>query len=356
VTRCVAAAPCALIALIALLALLTGCSDPPPIAGDAADGCRGGPAAVPAHHTLHWRVLADTGQRRTLDAYCVGTGPPVLYAAGESPEPTGDSLAVVAWNMALGAGDLLQLIEDLRSGVHTGGIVLRHFVLLLQEAPRSGAPVPPEHALPRGTRVSSPDPILADIRALAVQSGLHLLYVPSMREGRSGRYDSGTAVLSTLPFRAIAAVEMPPGIRRRVAAVATIDWTMPVQAVSVHLDNFSATQPLGSFGRIRARQARALARALPDSGTTILGGDLNTWARGPAEPAYQVLRRRLPLPVEQQPRPTARRLGIGRRLDYLMGAVPAGWTLTETRLDPRYGSDHHPVLGILHRNGAVLAR
>jgi endonuclease/exonuclease/phosphatase family metal-dependent hydrolase len=332
----------------ALFALLAGCSEPPPIADHAAQGCRGSaPTSATGQTTLLWRIPADTAQRRVLDAYCAGVGPPLLLVAGESPALPDGSLVVIAWNMALGGGDLLRLIEDLRAGVHTGGVALRDFVLLLQEAPRTGALVPAEDALPQGTLVSSPDPIGADIRQLARQSGLHLLYVPSMREGRTGRYDSGTAIMSTIPFTAVAAVELPPGIRRRVVAMATIDWPLPLHLLSVHLDNFSTRQPLGSLGSIRARQARALARALPENGSTILGGDLNTWTRGTAEPAYRALRRHLPLPSEQQPQWTARRLGVGRRLDFVMGSIPAGWTLTEVRLDRRYGSDHFPVMGIL---------
>jgi len=33
------------------------------------------------------------------------------------------------------------------------------------------------------------------------------------------------------------------------------------------------------------------------------------------------------------------------RLDYLFFRSEAGWTLSATRIDEKFGSDHHPVLG-----------
>jgi endonuclease/exonuclease/phosphatase family metal-dependent hydrolase len=258
---------------------------------------------------------------------------------------------VVTWNIALGAGSMSRFIEDLRAGVFTAGVPVRSFALLLQEVPRIGAPVPPADALPGGVRVSSPDPVPGpSAEQVARAAGLHLLYVPSMREGRGvTAVDHGTALLSTLPLHDVRVIELPPGIRRRVVVAARVYIGVdqrPLHLVSAHLDNFSMRHAIGSLGGIRSRQARALRRALPPA-PVVLGADLNTWARGTREPAYRILRAVLPDPAELPPGATARRLGIPRRLDYLLASVPPPWHLDSWRIPDRYGSDHHPVLGVV---------
>jgi endonuclease/exonuclease/phosphatase family metal-dependent hydrolase len=335
--------------------LLAACTPPPglPVPERGPALCRAVLAtpSPPPGVAVRWTLPADSAQRALLDAYCAGVGPAVLHEAGPAAPPPDDGLAVVAWNMALGAGDVLRLIADLRAGLHTDGSPVHSFVLLLQEVPRIGPPVPPRARLPDGVVASSPDPVHGpSVMDLAVSAGLHLLYVPSMREGLGDTaVDHGTALLSTLPLSGPQVFELPPGIRRRVAAAATVrlHGAHEVLVVSAHLDNFSLRQPVGSFGAVRARQARALARALPASGAVVLGADLNTWARGTREPAFRVLRARLPRPAELQPEPTARRLGVPRRLDYLLLDAPPSWSFAEHRIRDRYGSDHHPLIGVL---------
>ena len=333
---------------------------------------------------MRWTLPADTGQRRELDAYCSAVGPALLYeppgagtaatmgtGAGEGAgedharapavaEPAAEGLVVVAWNMALGGGDLERLVASLRDGRYTGGPPA-HFVLLLQEVPRIGPPVPPADALPDGARTSStldmPGP---DIRRLAEATGLHLLYVPSTRKPTTdGRdVDQGAALLSTLPLAEPRAIEMAHGIRRRVAVAARVTppgFGTSVHVVSAHLDNFAFSHFAGSFGSIRARQARSLLPALRQMAAAgepvLLGADLNTWLRGPQEAAARVVREVLPLPTPLTSFSTADRLGVPRRLDYVLAAAPAGWEFVEYRIDDRYGSDHNPVLGLLRPAG-----
>jgi endonuclease/exonuclease/phosphatase family metal-dependent hydrolase len=345
--------------LLMLLSLVHGCSGPgsEPVAQRDA-GCRSFVVAaaapgllMPAEgHSMAWTLPADSAARVGLDAYCAGVGPALLRVAA-TPAVAADELVVVTWNIALGAGAVSRFIEDLRAGVFTAGVPVRSFALLLQEVPRIGSPVPPADALPAGVLVSSPDPVPGpSVELLARAAGLHLLYVPSMREGRGvTAVDHGTALLSTLPLHDVRVIELPLGIRRRVAVAARVDIGVdarPVHLVSAHLDNFSMRRAVGSLGGIRSRQARALRRALPPA-PVVLGADLNTWARGTREPAYHMLRAVLPGPAELPPGATARRLGIPRRLDYLLASSPSSWHFATRRIPDRYGSDHHPVLGML---------
>ena len=44
----------------------------------------------------------------------------------------------VSWNVHVGSGDIRSFVNDLRAGVHTDGRRFPHYVLLLQEAVRTG--------------------------------------------------------------------------------------------------------------------------------------------------------------------------------------------------------------------------
>lgn len=343
-----------------VLLMLLACADEglPPHERHAAR-CRAVLASGAAPAALHWTIIDDSVGAAVLDAYCAALGPALVHApAADAPtaEPgAAHDVAFVAWNIALGGGDIRAFIADLRAGALTDGRAPADFVLLLQEVPRIGGPVPPRDAVPEYAIFSSNDPVHGpDILELAGTERLHLLFVPSMREDYERlRVDHGTAILSTLPLAAPRAIELPAGMRRRVATSARVMvGDVPVSVVSVHLDNFSFRHLPGSFGGVRARQARALAAALPDTGAVVLGGDLNTWTRGTREPAYRLLRARLPRPERLQPHATARRLGVPRRLDYLLLDAPAEFSFVERRIEDRYGSDHHPLLGLLGAPGA----
>jgi endonuclease/exonuclease/phosphatase family metal-dependent hydrolase len=329
-------------ATAALLALGACRDDSPAIAPEHVGHCR-----TFARETVRWLISGDSIGRPFLDAYCAGVGPSLLLRA-DSTAATPDTLVVINWNMALGEGRLTDLVNDLRDGAITGQRV-EHFALLLQEAPRSDSTIPASDDLPDDVKASELDMFgTTDIVAFATAQRLHMLYVPSMRNG-TGRQDQGNAILSTLPLHDAEVYELAAGIRRRVAVSAVIQWPAggQLRLVSVHLDNWSPRRFIGSLGSVRARQARTLAAMLPAGEHLLLGGDLNTWTRGTNEQAFLTLRRLLPRPDTLDLRPTADRVGGPKKLDYLMLRAPAAWHFTERRVENRYDSDHNPIVGIL---------
>jgi endonuclease/exonuclease/phosphatase family metal-dependent hydrolase len=284
--------------------------------------------------------------RRALDRWCRGVGPAVyLNASGgiASPGP----IAVVSWNVNVGAGDLRALVADLRSGRLTGGRPVSHFVLLLQEALRRGAAVPPLGGDQAGARrlVRGPAPI--DIVSFARDAGLSLYYVPSMRNGfdaAGGAEDRGNAIVSTLPLTELRALELPFERQRRVAILARIGGAEAaggLTVASVHLDPFVSARRLWVVGAAaaRGRQARALTAVLPATAPLVVGGDFNTWS-GTREPALLEMQR-VTAPVSPSTKPT-----FGNRvLDHLFFRTPAAWSARSERADRAYGSDHFPVVG-----------
>jgi endonuclease/exonuclease/phosphatase family metal-dependent hydrolase len=263
-------------------------------------------------------------------------------------------LAVVTWNVNVGAGNLGSLVEDLRTGRLSEGQPVQHFVLLLQEALRRGPAVPPFRAGQAGAQrlVRSERPV--EIESFAREAGLFLFYVPSMRNGfypDGPAEDRGNAILSTLPLSELRAVELPFERQRRVAVAATLEGLPggPLTVASVHLDPFVGVRRLWVVGvaNARRRQARAIANALPSSGRLVIGGDFNTW-KGVDEPAVGEMRRISdpgPLPVQ----PT---FVNGRVLDYLFFRIPAPARASYQRASHTYGSDHFPLIGWI--NPAVV--
>ena len=77
----------------------------------------------------------------------------------------------------------------------------------------------------------------------------------------------------------------------------------------------------------------------------MLGGDFNTIQGGADEPAYALARAWSDDLDIEDPRST-HRMG---RLDYLFFKSGNEWKLSTTRIDDRFGSDHHPVLGRFRR-------
>ena len=320
---------------------------------DGSDDGRGDAAAV------RWMLPADALERRRLDAWCGGVGPALVGGwATPSPGPV-DSLLVVSWNVHVGAGRLRELVGDIRSGALTGGRPPTNFVLLLQEAYRRG-PMLPEYdpTFAAGGSAGSARPVDGgDIVADAEALGLALLYVPSMRNGAesvSGEHeDRGNAVLSTLPLSAPRAIELPVARQRRVVVAGTVAGTTSggapweVEVVSVHLENDAAG--LQDDERARLRQAVALLAALPERPRRVLGGDVNTWYRGPGEAAVRALLEAFPDTPPFPPGPTYRRaFGLLRMyLDYLFFRLEDGDRARYRRGDLRYGSDHHPLIGWL---------
>jgi endonuclease/exonuclease/phosphatase family metal-dependent hydrolase len=308
---------------------------------------------------VRWHLPMETEDRERLDRWCAPVGSPVVLA------PTGlaatghlDSLAVISWNSHVGGGDLTRLVGDLRAGQLTGGVPLRHFVLLLQEVHRADARLPRAVA---GARVPSRVegvPATGDRRDIvttARELGLSLYYVPSMRNGvelsPQPAEDRGNAILSTLPLSQLRAIELPFEAQRRVAVAATIrgsgrhgEWKL--QLTSAHLDTRSTgSRVLASLGAGRRRQAEGLLMGLRGEVPAVVAGDLNTWSLEPLESAVPFLRAHFPqTPIGPEEATFSTGWGYSRRLDHMFFRLPSGWLARYARVDDRYGSDHHPLL------------
>jgi endonuclease/exonuclease/phosphatase family metal-dependent hydrolase len=267
---------------------------------------------------------------------------------------------VASWNVNVGAGDLAPFVADLRAGQLSGGRRVEHFVLLLQEVLRTGDTVPPGGPAQSGARRIMRTPPRVDIVDFARESGLSLLYIPSMRNGLDASApaeDRGNAILSTMPLHAPMALELPFVRQRRVAVFATLGgWgdEGPIGVASVHLDPFVGANRLWLFGAgsARGRQARAITAALPPHGPVVVGGDFNAWL-GADEPALREMAR-----VSGQPAPAIdRTYASGAVLDYLFFRAPASWgAMTYHRASHPYGSDHYPLVGWICAGSVMSVR
>ncbi len=315
----------------------------------ALGGCTGG-YAIARHDTaglsgLDWFSPARPSDRQTLARWAAGVGPPVVRTSTAQESSPTDTLCVISWNTALGAGDLKKLLADVRA---TSGDV--PIVLLLQEAYRKGPEVP---AIGEGFsfagKLGGRDSV--EIEALAAGVGMNLYYVPSMRNGApwDSDEDRGNAILSTLPLRDFSALELPFERQRRVAVAATIagrsssgdPWR--VRLVSAHFDNTVGARRGWILGGeyARVRQTRALLEFVGQESTVILGGDFNTWF-GFQEPAYAAIARAFPDSDTTDRQPTF--MGL-LRLDHLFFRLPDRWQGRFRRAGSRYGSDHYPLVG-----------
>ena len=351
-----------LLVLVSFAAATAACA-PPHVRLSHVAGPRACAAAVDAAGRLSaepvsWLRPDDPGDRQVLDAWCDVVGPVVVRRAA-APGGPASALAVVTWNARVGGGDLAGLVGALRGGLLTGGRPVAHFVLLVQEAFRSGPAVPPASRDPRvvpGRIATAPARgAREDVVRAAERLDLHLYYVPSMRNGPGEtlplREDRGNAILSTLPLDRLEALELPFERQRRVAITARLSgttgagdpWAMRV--VNVHLDNRAGASRLWlRSAAARARQAAALVEHLPADLPLVLGGDLNTWM-GDSEPALAMMRKAFPSATPAAGAPPT--FAGGLRLDYLFDRIPAGWRMTQRRVDDRFASDHHPILGEL---------
>lgn len=323
---------------------------------------------------VRWVRPRGEEARAELAPWCNGVGPPLLHRpAGaelddDGPAPADGRIAVVSWNVGVGAGDLGRLLDDLREGRLTGRRPA-HFVLLLQEAFSRRDPVPGAAGQEvRGAdRIGTPSSTRArsEIGALARERGLHLLYVPSMRNGSAGdgapAEDRGNAILSTLPLSAAQAVELPLQAQRRVAVAATVRAPGPdgrprsLRVASVHLDHHGGWKGLHrSFGEGRARHAALLVETLGAEELIVVGGDFNTWFGEEGEPAVELMRAHLPLPASP---PDGNTLEVSllpdRLVDHLFFRTPDGWAANYRIAPASYGSDHRPLVGWLEPAATV---
>lgn len=293
-----------------------------------------------------------------LNRWCETVGAAVYDPApapADTPGQRMDSLAIVSWNVRVGGGDVVRFVDDLRAGRLTNGEPVREFVLLLQEVFRASAELPgtvdidvPERiapAPPQGPRLG--------IERIAEQLGLALLYIPSMRNGvgTTGApfEDRGNAVLATVPLDDPRAIELPFERQRRVAAAARVfvpDRLPALRVVSAHLDNRSRfTRIIASAGVGRLRQAEGLMRRVKRDDPLIVAGDMNTWGPDWTERAIPFLKSELPDSPPGTGQPTYIKPVFERRIDYIFADLPDSWRIHYRRIDNRYGSDHHPLLG-----------
>ncbi len=272
--------------------------------------------------------------------------------------PSLNELVMVSWNAHLAEGELRDLIVKLRAGALTGGRPVEHFVLLVQELYRRGDDVPEFDVRDRSAfAIRARDPKSPDIDDHAAALGLSILYVPSMRNGPELREDRGNAIISTEPLLDPFALELPLARQRRVALgaavqVQTIDGPKRLEVFDAHLEPLSSPKTLWIFKDPRSAQVRAILDVLgtprysgPAVAGVVLGGDFNTVRSGAGENAYHLARGWATSLASEDARDTH----MMGRLDYLFFRLGDGWTASTHRLDERFGSDHHPVIGTFSR-------
>jgi endonuclease/exonuclease/phosphatase family metal-dependent hydrolase len=293
-----------------------------------------------------------------MPGWRANVGEPVAFNRPPSPDPPDSTaLTLLSWNLWVGRGRLLEVIEQIRSGglARLGADPGVPLVVLLQEAYRSDASVPPRTNGWAPREVTTRSRPQEDVVEVARRLGLGICYAPSMRTPGE-RSDRGNAILASVPLAEPVAVELPFMLQRRVALCASITLGgRCLRLVSAHLDPRGPPghKWLGSAGR--SRQTEHLLSHLPDD-LVLLGADLNL-GRGRAERTWHLLRDAgfafgVPptLPAWRHTYHSLPRLV----LDYILvrdrpGAI-AKATVARLDQDPHdrgpnvFGSDHHPLL------------
>jgi endonuclease/exonuclease/phosphatase family metal-dependent hydrolase len=236
-----------------------------------------------------------------------------------SAAPSPITLAVATWNLHAGKGELARFVDDLASGRLTGGRPRDYVVLLQEDVERDNEP----------------------LGAVAATRHLFAFFLPLRREHGAV---SGNAILSTQPFDQPRIIPLPRQRQPRASAAANITVAGErLFIATVHLENRLPWWEVLFSDTARGRQARALLQELPASQHGVLGGDLNTWF-GPGEPAWREMLRRFPDTRFDRLEPTFRNRLV---LDHLLFDLPDGWTVGRRVVQETYGSDHHPVVGIV---------
>jgi endonuclease/exonuclease/phosphatase family metal-dependent hydrolase len=359
------------LAAVALSASITvGCSNPIsrlelPV---SAPPCR---LAAAVDIPVKWLSTADERPAEDNLAWCAAVGPVAVGTTEKAEVPAdgpgrGDVL-IVSWNMAVGGGDLEHLLRRLEADERAGGRLTPDFVVLLQEAYRTGEAVPQKYTRTAliARRIARGERAGRDVVSLAHRLKMNFVYAPSMRNGRGApghaAEDRGNAILSTLPLSDISIVELPLERQRRAAVAARVSaGGTDLTVVSVHLDTRRPFWKGWVFGGPAGRQRQALALAgalatIGGGGPLILGGDFNTLA-GRGEPAIRSLESRFARAACGNPRTYQ----WGLQLDYLFASERAAISQCD-RHDQRFGSDHHPLIARLAtgtglQRGAITAR
>jgi len=283
-------------------------------------------------------------------------GPVEIAAPDTREERAVDGLAVISWNVHVGAGDLPSLSSRLRRGDLTAGRPIADFAILLQEAYRAGDAVPSRFesnaAAARRIFERPPTGERRDVGQIARAAGLAYVYVPSMRNGRAAApepEDRGNAILSTMRLDQVVAIELPFERQRRVAIASTIrgrtrggaEWSLTL--ADAHLDTAFAVARGGPIAA-RRRQADALIEALGIAGgsSILVAGDFNTWL-GEGEAAIYRLRRAFPDAKQSRHQPTWSAGVVGATIDFVF-ARTGGREVSVRRLPERLGSDHFPLI------------
>jgi endonuclease/exonuclease/phosphatase family metal-dependent hydrolase len=314
---------------------------------------------------VRW-YAAEPSDAFELARWCRAVGVPVVTnAPAVTGAPPLDDFVTLSWNAHLAEGRLSELIADLQAGAFTGGRPVRHFALLVQELYRRGNDVPEFDARDRSAfAIAARDPEAADVEDYAKGLGLSFLYVPAMRNGAELREDRGNAILSTEPLIDPLAIELPLARQRRVAIAAGVNVTTPagvkrLELVNAHLEPLSSPRTLWIFKNPRGRQVRAILDLLETPRFTghqlagiVLGGDFNMVRGGDREEAYRHARAW----STSLRREDSRRTHVMGRIDYLFFRLADGWTADTARIERRFGSDHHPVLGVFRREQGVGIR
>ena len=265
-----------------------------------------GAALGAADSIIAWYGPSQERDRWKLAQWCATVGPSVidsLPATRYGDWLSGDSLAVVTWNVNVGGGDLEGFLRqelglDCRTEPYRSRR-LSHFVVLLQEARRLSEQVP---VVPDDRNVPPrivPDPWPGqhtDVVEIARGCGLALFYVPLMRNGivetDGKREDRGNAILSTLPLSDFIAIELPFEGSRKVAVAATVrsETRDSLRLLNLHFSvssTFYRTLTTGNSTRLRQAQGMVEALAVVEaersldakpSIATIAAGDANTWS------------------------------------------------------------------------------
>jgi len=284
-------------------------------------------------------------------SYRQTVGPAVTWAPKETA-PLLDSerrLIVVDWNVHVGNGDVLELVDSITNDELRNGHGRPDFVLLLQESVRQSPQVPDPTVFKVPGRIARPSGN-PDVEALAHKLGWWLYYAPSMRNGDGvgpKAEDRGNAILSTLPLQSVQSVELPFFAQRRVALIATVvdsDAQPRLRVAVTHLDTRAPLMQGWIFGGPGARkdQAAQLVAALKqlqkDRLPLIVGGDLNTYIG--AGPVVDTMAQIAPhADCGTQPTHT-----WGMRLDHLFADVPTSWSHECRRGETAFGSDHYPLV------------
>ena len=315
--------------------------------------------------TTEIEILAcDVGTGHTrLPAWRANVGGTISLDAAPLVPDHSRRVVVLDWNVWLGRGRLTEVVGRIRAGeYHASGI--REdlpLVVLLQEAYRTDDSVPARSTGRGGRRLVSRSRPQQDVVDIARRLGLSLRYVPSMRNGPE-RSDRGNAILSSLPLKHALGIELPLMLQRRVALCAEVMiGEQHLLVMSAHLDPRGPPghKWLGAAGR--AVQTEYLLQWL-EGKTVLLGADLNL-GRGRSERTWRLLSQAGFSPGVPPGLPSWRHTyhGLTRLLlDYLL-VRDGGGIITQfrvQRLDENlldrgrtiFGSDHHPLLGLVTLN------